>query len=155
MALDSGPVQTDCMKRKPISRKNLWALAQSHMLGHPFTQPGQDRQSDDDDLRLSHCLLEAAVRCCIDANIDAADVAGRVRAAANQVDAHAGGSFELIGWNVVAHQRELAFAYLLVEQAIIVRLEKGSDPVLVGKWLRGVADLLQSEMKWPTESGQG
>ena len=125
------------------------------MLGHQFTLPGQDRQSDDDDLRLSHNLLEAAVRCCIDAKIDAADVAGRVRAAADQVDAHAGGAFELTGWTVVAHQKELAFSYLLLEQAIIVRLEKASDPVLVGNWLRDAADLLQSDMTWPTERCQG
>jgi hypothetical protein len=143
------------MRKKPTSRKNLWALAQSHMLGHQFMLPGQDRQSDDDDLRLSHNLLEAAIRCCIDSNIDAADVAGRVRAAADQVDAHAGGAFELTGWNIVAHQKELAFAYLLLEQAIIVRLEKASDQVLVGKWLRDAADLLQYEMKSPAERGQG
>lgn len=78
-------VQIDRMTKKAISRKNLRALAQSHILGHRFTLPGEDRQSDNDDIRLSHELLEAAVRCYVDAKFDAADVADRIRAAANRV----------------------------------------------------------------------
>jgi hypothetical protein len=133
------------MANKPISRKNLWALAQSHMLGHRFTLPGPDRRSEDDDIRLSHTLLEAAIRCCIDARIDAADAAGRIREAANKVDSHAAGAFALTGWKVVAHEKELAFAYLLLEQAIIVRLAKVSDSNIVGMWLRDAADQMQLE----------
>jgi hypothetical protein len=137
------PVQTAHMANKPIPRRNLWALAQSHMLGHRFTLPGPDRLSEDDDVRLSHTLLEAAIRCCIDARIDAAETAGRIREAADTVDSHAAGEFELTSWKVAAHQKELAFAYLLLEQAIIVRLAKASDPNIVGMWLRDTAKLVQ------------
>lgn len=140
------------MANKPISRKNLWALAQSHMLGHQFTLPGPDRRSEDDDVRLSHTLIEASIRCCIDARIDAADAAGRIREAAKTVDSHVAGSFALTGWKVFAHEKELAFAYLLLEQAIIVRLAKASNPYIVGMWLRDAADQVQAKgltFAWP------
>ena len=117
-------VQIGGMNKKTISRKNLQALAKSHILGHRFTLPGQDRNSDSDDIRLSHELLEAALRCYIDAKLDMTDVANRIREAADLVRAHPGGAFELTGWKVAAHQKELAFAYVLLEQAIIVRLER-------------------------------
>jgi len=145
-------VQIDRMTKKAISRKYLQALAQSHILGHRFILPGKDRLSDNDDIRLSHELLEAAVRCYVDAKFDAADVADRLREAANRVQAHTGGEFELTGWKVAAHEKELAFAYLLLEQAIMVRLEGAGNPSAVGAWLLDAVDWLtpdSSLLAWP------
>jgi hypothetical protein len=84
-----------------------------------------------------------------------ADVGDRLREAADRVQAHSGDAFELTGWKVSAHQKELAFAYLLLEQAIIVRLEIVSDPAAVNSWLRDAIDLLTSEnspFSWPGRS---
>ncbi len=133
------------MNRKPISRRDLRALARSHILGHRFVLPGADRESNDEGIRLSHDLLEAAVRCCIDGAIDAAGVADRLSAAARQIRAHADGAFELVAWKMTAQQTELAFAYLLLEHAIIVRLETENDPTLVAIWLDEVIDIIVSE----------
>lgn len=133
------------MNKQKISRKNLRALAKSHIAGHSFTLQGQDRHSDSDDIRLSHELLEAAIRCYIDGKFGMTDVADRFREAADLVEMHPGGAFELTGWKVAANQKELAFAYLLLEQAIAVRLECVSDPVAVSGWLSDAIEFLKSQ----------
>lgn len=58
----------------------------------------------------------------------------------------------MTGWKVAAHQKELAFAYLLLEQAIIVRLESAGNPAAVDAWLRDAVDRLTSDgspLAWP------
>jgi hypothetical protein len=132
------------MKKKPrLSRHELWSLCYSHLLGHQFTLPAYDSNGDDD-IRLSHLVLESAIRRYIDADLDAVGVANGIRDAADQLDAHRASDFELAGWNAVEDHIEIADAHLMLEAAITVRRKKQSD-MGVANWLRDAADLLQAQ----------
>jgi hypothetical protein len=130
------------MKKKlNVTRDQLWDYTESYPLGHAFTLTGDDRQSEDDTVHLSHLVLETSIRQFIDADLDAVNVANRLRDAADQLDRHVRGVFSLIGWEAVADNPKLAMPDQLLEEAIKVRRKTVSNSVLVANWLRDAADL--------------
>lgn len=134
------------MKKPRISRDMLRSMLNinDEIMVPQFSMPEPDPgETEGDASHLSRCALQAAIRGFHLVNPSTKDVANRLRDAADLIDAHEGGRFELPGYEDDASTSKGGVSHLLLEKAINERRAVESESVAVGNWLRDVADLVE------------